>query len=133
MQLRSLHDGGVDEAADSTAKPSGLSTPVGVRLGAEAGRVGRRDALAVSRSMPPAEENDANALIAVLLQEELAEHASDSSTAESGAPEEPASPPAEEAAAADTTAAADKTSKGKKGAKKKKTFSSKRDACSGRC
>ena len=30
------------------AKPSGLSTPVGVRLGAEAGRVGRRAALAVS-------------------------------------------------------------------------------------
>ena len=33
----------------STAKkPSGHSTPVGVRLGAEAGRVGRRTALAVS-------------------------------------------------------------------------------------
>ena len=63
--------------------------------------------------MPPAEVGDA--LIAVLLQEELAERASDPSTAESGAaPEEPAAPPAEEAAAADATAAAEGTPKGKK-------------------
>ena len=72
----------------------------------------------------PAEVGDA--LLAVLLQEELLERASDPSTAESGAaPEEPAAPPAEEAAAADATAAAEEAPKGKRGAKKKKTLRSK--------